>query len=388
MKILRLLTAAVTLAGLLRAAEPTVEDPKARAALPEFQTIPAARPDELTPAEPIDLRPFSKWTRSQGDEGARRYSTLAQINRGNVRQIQVAWTYHAKDVAANVECTPIVVGGLLYAPTPGRAVVAIDAATGAERWRLQLPPPAKIDLDNAPARRGLEYWPGDAHNPARILFGADEWIYAVDPLTGKAIEGFGDHGRTPIPTGATAGCAVVDGIAITSGLTGDVYGYDVRNGRNLWRFHTIARGNDFGANTWSTPQYGADAWCGVAVDTQRRIAYIAVGNPSPDMVGTHRLGDDLFSDCLLALDVHTGRLLWYFQCVRHDIWDLDVVGVPNLVTLNLGGRRIDAVAVGSKAGVLLLCDRVSGKPIFPFRLRRAPTSPLPGERTAPYQPDP
>src|SRR6185312_15740609 len=145
--------------------------------------------------------------------------------------------------ADNVECTPIQVGRLLYAPTPKRSVVAVDAATGKEVWRFDLGKPEKIGLENAPARRGLEYWKGDAENPARLLFGADNWIYAVDPLTGRPVAGFGDHGRTPIPTGATAGVGVCGHVAITSGLFGDVYGYDVRTGQPLWRFHARARGD-------------------------------------------------------------------------------------------------------------------------------------------------
>jgi quinoprotein glucose dehydrogenase len=364
------------------------DDARARAALPEFSVIPAARPDELTSAEPMTEGSFRRWTRSQGDEGARRYSSLGQINRGNVQDLRVAWTYHSGDVLENVECTPIVVDGVLYGPTPKRAIVAVDAATGQERWRYELGAPETVGLENAPARRGLEYWPGDADNPPRILFGADQWIYAINPKTGKLLEGFGDHGRTPIPTSATAGCAVYRNVFLTTGLHGDVYGYDVRTGKSLWRFHTVPRGSEFGADTWSHPMHGADAWSGLSVDTGRGIAYIACGNPDPTMVGTARLGDNLFSDCLLALDATTGRYLWHFQTVRHDIWDLDAVGVPSLVTVTVDGKRVDAVTMGTKAGIVLLNDRVTGKPIFPFRLRKAPVSTLPGEVTAPYQPDP
>lgn len=222
----------------------------------------------------------------------------------------------------------------------------------------------------------------------RILFGSGNWIYAIDPKTGRLLAGFGSGGRTEIATGSTTSCAVYKHVFVTTGLYGDIYGYDVRDGRPLWRFHTIPRGDEYGAATWSVPQMGADAWGGLSIDDQRGIAYIAVGNPRPEMVGAMRLGDNLFSDCVLALDVLSGRRLWHFQTVRHDIWDLDVCGVPNLVSLVRDGRRIDAVTGYSKGGTMLLLDRVSGKPIFPFRLRRAPVSRLPGERTAPYQPDP
>jgi len=374
-------------AGLRAGALPR-DDPAARAALPEFKVLPAALPEELTPADPLDPGGFTRWTRSQGDNGARRYSALAQINRGNVASLRMAWTYHAKDGADNLQCTPIVVDGVMYAPTPGRAIVALDAATGAEKWRFQVEPPPHPGLENAPARRGLVYWPGEPGSAPRILFGAADWIYAVNPQTGRPLDDFGDGGRTPIATGATAGGIVYHHVFVTTGLYGDVFGYDVRTGRPLWRFHLIARAGEFGAETWKGPQAGADAWGGLALDDRRGIIFIAVGNPSPDMVGTERLGDNLFSDCVLALDAETGQRRWHFQNTRHDIWDLDVCGVPNLVTIKRDGRLVDAVVGVSKAGVLLLLDRVTGKPIFPFRLRRAPVSTLPGEVTAAYQPDP
>jgi quinoprotein glucose dehydrogenase len=366
----------------------TLEDPAARAALPEFKTIPAATADELTPAAEINPDEFGRWTRSQGDNGARRYSALKQITRDNVRELAVAWTYRSGDGAANIQCTPIIVDGVLYAPTPGRALVAIDAATGVERWRKQMEFPQQIRPQDAPARRGLVYWPGDAANAPRILFGSGDWIYAVDPKTGKSLPGFGDGGRTPIATGATASGAVFRHVFVTTGINGDVFGFDVRTGKELWRFRSVARGGDYGGETWDGPQSGANGWSGLSIDDQRGIAFIALGAPRPDMVGVGRLGDNLFSNCVLALDVLTGTRRWHFQDVRHDIWDLDVCAPPNLVTIVREGRRVDVVTCMAKSGHLFVLDRVTGKPIFPVRLRRAPVSKLPGERTAPYQPDP
>jgi quinoprotein glucose dehydrogenase len=370
-------------------AAPTVEDAAARAALPEFQIIPAAKPADLAPAAPLDLAPFANWSRSQGDHGSRRYSALAQINRANVRDLTVAWTFRSGDGAANIQCTPIIVDGVLYTPTPGKSLVALDAATGRELWRRPL-----IDgknstrLQDVPARRGLLHWPGDRENPARLLVGAGDWLYALDPKTGAPLASFGTAGRVAIPTGATANGVVFNHIFVTTGLNGDIFGFDVRNGQNLWRFHSVARGPDFGADTWASPRAGANGWSGLSLDEARGIAYIALGAPRPDMVGIDRVGDNLFSNCVLALDVRTGQRLWHFQDVRHDIWDLDVCAPPNLVTITRDGKRVDAVTSLSKAGHLFVLDRVTGQPVFPVRLRRAPTSTLPGERTAPYQPDP
>jgi len=371
----------------------TIEDAAARAALPEFQYLPAAKPTDLAPAAPLDLAPFSGWSRSQGDNGSRRYSTLAQITRANIKDLAVAWTFRAGDGTANIQCTPIIVDGFLYAPTPGKSLVALDAATGRELWRRPLiDAPTKNQnanrLQDVPARRGLLYWTGDTENPARLLVGAGDWLYALNPKTGASLDTFGTAGRVSIPTGTTATGVVFKNVFITSGLTGDIFGFDVRTGKALWRFHSIARGEEFGADTWDSPRAGANGWSGLSLDDQRGIAFIALGAPRPDMVGVDRIGNNLFSNCVLALDALTGKRLWHFQDVRHDIWDLDVCAPPNLVTITREGRRIDVVTSLSKSGHLFVLDRVTGQPVFPVRLRRAPTSTLPGERTAPYQPDP
>lgn len=374
-------------AGLNLAAQ-SLDDPKARAALPEYYTIPAAKPAELTPAAEVPLEPFARWTRSQGDNGARRYSSLKQINKTNVRELEMAWTFHSGDGKANVQCTPIVVDGLLYAPTPGRAIVALDATTGGEVWRKKLETPRSIRPQDAPARRGLIYWPGDHDNAPRVIFGCGDWIYAVDPKTGEPMKDFGENGRTFIDTGATASGAIYRHVYLTTGINGDIYAYDVRNGKALWRFHSVARGSEFGADTWDGPQSGANGWSGISIDEQRGMVFVALGAPRPDMVGVGRLGDNLFGDCVLALDVQTGKRLWHFQDIHHDIWDLDVCAPPNLVTIVRDGKRVDVVTCMAKSGHLFVLDRLTGKPIFPIRMRRAPVSKLPGERTAPYQPDP
>lgn len=369
--------------GVLSAA-----DDSARAQLPAFRHVPAARTDELAPATNVAPEQFLRWSRSLGDNGARRYSALRQITKENVRNLEVAWTFRAGDGAANIQCTPIVVDGLLIAPTPGRAIVALDPATGVERWRSKLPAVRGNRPEDQPARRGLTYWPGDERSAPRVLFGAADSIYALDPRTGDAIAGFGEQGRTVIPTGATAAGAVYRHVFVTTGINGDVYGYDVRDGRSLWRFRSVAQGGDFGAETWDGPQAGANGWSGLSIDDARGIAFIALGAPRPDMVGVRRKGDNLFSNCVLALDVLTGKRLWHFQDVRHDIWDLDVCVPPNLVTIERDGMRVDVVTCIGKSGHLFVLDRVTGKPVFPVRLRRAPASTLPGEVTAPYQPDP
>jgi glucose dehydrogenase len=182
--------------------------------------------------------------------------------------------------------------------------------------------------------------------------------------------------------------AVWKNVFVTSGLFGDVYGFDVRSGVQLWRFHSVAQQGEFGGDSWHKQQQGANGWGGLSVDEVRGIAFVSLGAPRPDMVGVGRLGDNLFSNCVVALDALTGKRLWHFQDVRHDLWDLDVCAPPNLLTIQREGRSFDVVTGMSKAGHLMLLDRLSGKPVFPWRLRRAPVTKLVGERTADYQPDP
>ena len=366
-----------------------VEDAKARAALPEFQEIPAAKVSELTAAANWPrVSSMTNWHRSLGDATSSRFSALAQINRENVKRLAVAWTYRSKDGVGNVQCNPIIVDGVMFAPTAGHHLVALNAATGVELWRFK-PEIRKggMRLEDFPARRGLVFWPGDGEAPARILFTCGNWIYALDPETGQPIDSFGEKGRTILLTGGTVAGAVFKNVLVVPGFNRDVFGYDVRNGKLHWTFHTLPQSGEFGHDTWSPVDDGANCWGGMALDEQRGIAYVATGSPKPNFVGTGHHGDNLFSNCLLALDALTGKRLWHFQEIRHDIWDWDIPAPPNLVTLNHDGKRVDAVAQVTKLGNTLLLDRVTGQPLFPVRLRRAPTSKLPGEQTAPYQPD-
>lgn len=366
----------------------TVEDAAARAALPPYLFIPAAEPHQLTPAnDPSPPETYRTWHRSHGDSGSRRYSRLDQINRHNVAKLQVAWTYHSGDGKDNIQCNPVIVDGVLFTPTPGRFVVAVDAENGRELWRFK--------PEGRPAWRGLVYWPGSPRGPARLLFCSGPFLYALDPATGRPIEAFGEGGRTRLPGvaqgdfGAATACpAIFEHIVVVPGFEKDVWGLEVITGRHLWTFHTVPQSGEFGYETWDRPQpYAANCWGGMALDEARGIAYITTGSPKPNFVGVAHRGQNLFANCLLALDVRTGRRLWHFQEIRHDIWDLDIPAPPVLTTITRAGRRVDVVAAVTKIGNTLLFDRVSGQPIFPVRLRRAPPSEVPGERTWPYQPD-
>ncbi len=363
------------------------------ASAPEYKTIPAARPEELTPSNGWPAAgEFRTWSRSLGGPTSNRFSGLEQITPKNVAQLEVAWTYNSKDGKANLQANPIVVDGVMYAPTGGHHIVAIDAATGVERWRYK-PEKKGNRLDELPARRGLIYWPGQPAAAgkvavgARLIFTAGNWVYSLDPATGLPVESFGEKGRAALPTGGGVTGAIWKDVLIVPGFGRDVFGYDVVTGALRWRFHTMPQPGEFGADTWQGQETGANCWGGMALDESRGIAYVSTGSPKPNFIGIGHLGENLFSNCVLALDAATGKRLWHFQEIPHDIWDLDLPAAPNLVTVVRDGRKIDAVAQVTKIGNTLLLDRVTGKPLFPYRMRRAPTSRLEGEQTWPWQPD-
>jgi outer membrane protein assembly factor BamB/sugar phosphate isomerase/epimerase len=352
----------------------------------DFHTIPAAKTEALTPANGWPaMDSYRTWERSLGGPTSNRFSALNQIHRGNVAKLEVAWTYRSGE-AGNIQCNPIVADGVMYTPVGGGHIVAVDAATGEERWRFT-PEHEGRRLEDAPARRGLLLWRGDHEAPARLLFAAGYWIYALDPKTGEPIASFGEGGRTRLPAGGTAGGAVWGRVFIVPGYHRDVFGYDVVTGRELWRFHTIPHAGEYGAETWENPDEGANCWGGMALDEKRGIAYVSTGSPKPNFIGPDHLGANLFSNCVIALKAATGERLWHFQEIRHDVWDLDIPASPNLVTVQRDGKAVDAVAQVTKIGNTLLLDRVTGEPLFPFRLRRAPSAILPGERMEPFQPD-
>ncbi|MFM1919105.1 MAG: hypothetical protein RLZZ303_739 [Candidatus Hydrogenedentota bacterium] len=356
---------------------PEMESAERRAALPEFQWLPAAREEELSSAIPPDRGAYA-WTRSHGGTHNARYSPAEQITPDNVHRLRVAWEYRSGDGAGNVQCNPIIVDGVMYAPTSGDHLVALDAATGKERWRFK--------PGGRPALRGLTHWPGEAEHPPRLLFNAGDHLWAVDPRTGQPLDAFGADGKVLMGPVSVAG-AVHGHVFVVPGFARDVFGFDVRTGEKLWTFRTIAEGDEHGADTWSAPGQGANCWGGMALDAVRGIAYVATGSPKPNFAGNLHTGQNLFANCVIALAAATGKRVWHFQEIRHDIWDLDIPAPPNLVTVRHEGKAVDAVAQVTKLGHVLLLDRVTGKPLHPVRLRRAPVSELPGERTWPYQPD-
>ena len=354
------------------------------------------------------------WRVTGGDPGNTRYSTLDQIDTQNVAQLRVAWTYQTGDLPPDghgeIQATPIVVDGVLYTTTPALAVVALRAERGTLIWKFG--PRTTHDVQRTAlthVNRGVVYWAdGDDQ---RIFFTAGRRLYALDAGTGRPIPTFGDSGSIDLAAGLSRDIGDAYLVATTPGAIykdlliqgtrvgeeegsapGDVRAYDVRTGAIRWAFHTIPRPGEFGYDTWPAEAWrragGANSWAGMTVDVRRGIAYVPTGSATPDFYGGDRAGANLFANSLLALDAATGKRLWHYQTVHHDLWDRDLPAAPNLVTLTRHPSRIDAVAQIAKSGFVFLFERESGKPLFPIEERSVPASELPGERAWPTQPFP
>jgi quinoprotein glucose dehydrogenase len=350
------------------------------------------------------------WPVTGGDAGNTRSSSLDQINRENVARLRIAWTYHSGDLPADthgeIQATPIVVDGVLYATTPMLAVIALRADSGTLLWRFD---PFVNRQRTWHVNRGVVYWASG--NDKRILFTAGRRLYALDARTGRPISSFGDSGSVDLAKGlsrpirdeylvATSPGVVYGNLLIQGSRVGeeegsapgDVRAYDVRTGAIRWTFHTIPHPGEFGYGTWPAGAWktagGANSWPGMSVDVRRGIVYIPTGSATPDFYGGARIGANLFANTLLALDARTGRRIWHFQSVHHDLWDRDLPAAPNLVTVTRNGVRVDAIAQIAKSGFVFVFDRTTGRPLFPIEERSVPSSDLRGERTWPTQPFP
>ncbi|MCF2516796.1 pyrroloquinoline quinone-dependent dehydrogenase [Dyadobacter sp. CY351] len=349
------------------------------------------------------------WPEYNGNGERSHYSALNQITKNNVSELKVAWTYASggADTARNrsqMQCNPIIINGILYGVSASIQAFAVDAATGREIWKSDLPDVAGT------LSRGVTYW--SDNQSKRIFFGAANWLYALDANTGRLIDSFGDHGKINLKTGierpgsddfisSNTPNTIYKDLIIVGGrvaenetaLLGDVRAYHTVTGKLVWTFHTIPNKGEFGYNTWlaqpARQQFGgANAWAGMAIDRKRSIVYIPTGSAAFDFWGGNRPGDNLFANCLIALDAATGRRLWHYQLVHHDIWDRDPPCPPNLVTLNINGKQVDAVVQITKQGYIFVFDRVTGKPLFPIKETAFPMDAMEGEKPSKTQPIP
>ncbi|HEY4099748.1 MAG TPA: pyrroloquinoline quinone-dependent dehydrogenase [Gemmatimonadales bacterium] len=343
------------------------------------------------------------WPVYGGNNDNSHYTTLDQITPANLSQLQVAWTYDTKDAfkGSEMEANPIVVDGVLYSESPIERIFALDAATGKELWTF----------DPGNGQRAHVRHRGVVVTGDRVLFTYRNRLYALDRLTGKPIPSFGTEGVVDLREGlgrpaqqqgvsaSTPGVVYKDmlilGSAVAEALPsspGDIRAYDIHSGALRWTFHTIPHPGEAGYETWPPEAWtysgGANAWAGVSVDQQRGIVFAATGSAAMDWYGANRTGDDLYANTVLALDANTGKRIWHYQVVHHDLWDFDLPTPPTLVTVTRDGKRVDAVAQITKTGYVYVFDRVSGAPLFPIGARAVPTAGMEGEHPSPVQPYP
>jgi quinoprotein glucose dehydrogenase len=348
--------------------------------------------------------PDADWPVNGGPDNIR-YSPLTEINRTNVSRLGVAWTYDSHDAfkGSEMQSNPIVVDGVLYATTPTLKVVAVDAASGAEIW--------KFDPSGGTASGARFRHRGVTVHKDRVFVSYRNFVYALDKKTGQPIRSFGMDGRLDLREGlgmpperasisASSPGAVFEDLLIMGssvpetlpGTPGHIRAYDVNTGKLRWTFHTIPLPGEPAYDTWPPEAYkligGANAWAGVTVDAKNAIVFAATGSASFDFYGINRAGDNLYANCVLALDARTGKHLWHFQGIRHDLWDWDFPAAPSLVTVTRNGRKVEAVAQITKFGYVYVLDRHDGTPLFPIAMRKVPPSTIEGEQAAEAQPYP
>jgi quinoprotein glucose dehydrogenase len=368
--------------------------------------------------ESSSLEVAANWPMPGRDPGGTRYSPLTQITPANVSQLKVAWVYHMKPAGSSgslhpSEDQPLVVGPTMYVVTPYSLLVALDSATGREQWVFQIP-----DGDQASVR-GANYWPGGEGAGPAIIFGTRRGrMYSISAATGQLNPEFGDHGMVDLktPEVMTTGKdknyilpsppLIYKNLVITGsgpgegpgglnggvGPAGDTRAWDARTGKLVWTFHSVPRPGELGHDTWAGDSWkdrsGVNVWGYMTVDVARGILYMPFGAPNNDRVGVDRPGNNLFGNSLVAVNANTGKLLWYFQVVHHDIWDLDLETPPTLFDVKHNGKNIPAVATVNKNALMFILNRVTGKSIYGVEERPVPQSDVPGEQTSPTQPFP
>src|ERR1700756_3532998 len=362
--------------------------------------LPLILPDATLAQQNPPPAPSQDWPRYGGTPEGNHFSPLAQINRTNASPLQVAWTLDTGE-EGGLQTNPLIVNGVLYGITPTQKIFALDASTGKLLWKFD------SGINGTQPDRGLAYW--SSGTAARILVGVMNFLYALDAATGKPVTDFGEAGRIDLRENLGREPASANSIALTSpGLVfedlivlggrnpetlpappGNIRAFDVRTGKLRWSFHTIPLPGEFGYDAWPPDAWetsgAANNWAGMSLDPVRGIVYVPTGSAAFYFFGADRIGDDLFSDCLLALDARTSKRLWHFQGVHHDLWDRDFPSPPVLLTVQRNGKPVDAVAQISKQGFVYLFNRLTGASLFPLETHSYPASSVPGEVVAKEQ---
>ena len=350
------------------------------------------------------------WSAYKADAQSSSYSVLKEINTENVHQLKLAWTFNPADAEegsrfAASQCNPIIIDDVMYVASARHRIYAINAANGKQIWSFD-------PFDGGPGGgsfRGVTYWQDG--NDKRILFTGGDNLFALNAETGKPIPEFGTNGKVSMNFGIrddpkkisikpTSPGIVYQDLLIIGNEVSELYGaqpgyiraYNIRSGKLEWTFHTVPKPGELGYDTWPKDAWkyagGANCWGGLSVDEKRGMVFFGTGSPSYDFYGSDRIGKNLFGNCVVALDAKTGKHIWHFQTIHHDLWDYDLPAPPNLVTVERDGKKIDAVAQTSKVGFLYVLNRETGESLFPTEEQPVPASDVPGEQAWPTQPFP
>lgn len=349
------------------------------------------------------------WSVYRGDVANTAYSGLDQINKKNVNQLQVAWTYHTGDAESGnhstIQCNPIIANDMMYVTSPKLKLIALNPRTGKEIWKFD---PFE-GAQSSGVNRGVTFW--ESGEDKRIFFSAGPYLYSLDANDGTLSPDFGKQGKIDLREGLLREASrlsvsstspgiiykdlIIQGTALNDGWDappGFIRAYDVRTGKTVWTFHTIPQPGEAGYETWSENSYkevgGVNNWCGMSIDEKRGMVFIPTGSASFDFYGGDRKGKNLYANCLLAIEAATGKLIWHYQLVHHDIWDYDLPAPPNLLTITHEGKKVDAVAQVTKMGMVFVFNRETGEPIFPIEEKPVPPSDILGEEVWSTQPFP
>jgi quinoprotein glucose dehydrogenase len=349
--------------------------------------------------------PYTSWSDYGGSPDSMEYSALKQINKTNVSQLKLAWFVPAPGPAGRFSFNPLVIDGVMYVAGKDDGIYALDAATGKQIW-------AHPVQGGQPTNRGFNHWISKDGKDQRLIFSVDGYLQELNMKTGELITSFGEQGRVDLRVGLDRDPATVtevqsgtpgrvfENLLILGSAPGEAYAsppgdiraYDVRTGKMAWTFHTVPRPGEFGYETFPPDQWkhagGNNAWGEISLDEKRGIVYFPLGSPTYDLYGAERTGANLYGNSVLALDARTGKRLWYFQIVHHDLWDYDPTAGPKLLTVTHDGKKVDVVAQATKFGFLYVFDRVTGKPLWPVEERPVPQSDMPNEHSWPTQPFP
>lgn len=358
----------------------------------------------LTSCQPPVKEDYLQWETYRGSKDAAQFSGLKQINRENVHLLEPAWEFHTGDSGPRtpMECNPIVIGETMYITSPQLDLIALNAADGSQLWRFS----SSAYNEGAGVNRGVTYF--DDGRDGRIFMSAGPYLFAVNARNGELIAGFADQGKLDLrenlgkdpaqlsialsTPGVIYGNLLIIGSSTGEGYDaspGHIRAYDAHTGEFTWIFHTLPQEGEFGYDTWEWLEGenygGTNNWGGMSLDEEKGWVFVATGSPTYDFYGGNRLGENLFGNCIIALDAKTGERKWHYQAVTHDLWDYDLPCAPTLVTLPINGKETKALVQPTKMGELIMLDRYTGKPLLQVEERAVPPSHVPGERAHPTQ---